>query len=290
MHMLVITSVKSTSEKRNMKNLIFQYLILNENVDKQRGSVGEKKRSELYQEVADISKRSFEIYAKTLGCDHIFSTEPYISKGSTNSLDHFFECLRIIYDESYDQYDKILFLDCDVVCNTDKDIFQESNAEVYGVFESDIRTENGGGYNVWDLNPQSFQDHMEKWTAHDCPVIPILTPPHIPSRITMLNSGVLVWSKEARLKARERFDDWREWLYEGPQKSLPIMLDQPWINAQLMKHDIEVEGISQVWNDTPTHYSDHDKAFSSNFLHYTGGNNKLTLIEHYQEGFFKIFS
>jgi hypothetical protein len=106
----------------------------------------------------------------------------------------------------------------------------------------------------------------------------------------MLNSGVLVWSKEARLKARERFDDWREWLYEGPQKSLPIMLDQPWINAQLMKHDIEIEGISQVWNDTPTHYSDRDKAFESNFLHYTGGNNKLTLIEHYHEGFFKIFS
>jgi hypothetical protein len=288
MHMLVITSVKSTSEKRNMKNLIFQYNILNEEVDKHRGPVGNKKRSELYREVADISSRSFQIYSEHLGCDYLFSDEQFVTKGHTDPYTYLFECLRIIYDESFDCYDKILFADADVVCNTFENIFEVSDAEVCAVLESDIVTENGGGYNVWDLKPSSLRDYTEKFASLDCPIVPAVYP-NRPSRLSIINSGVMVWNKEARLKARERFDDWKDWLYGEPKKHMTIMLDQPFISAQLMKHDIDFEGIPQTWNDTPTHYNTIEKGMKSNFLHYTGGDNKLKMLEHNSQLLFRIF-
>lgn len=270
-----------------MKNLIYQYLVLNDKVNN-RGNVGDKNRIELYKEIANVSRMSFEKYAEYHGFEYEFCEEPYITKESDDHNALFFECLRVIYDESYDQYDKILFLDCDVVCNSYEDIFSVSEAEVYGVYESDIVTESKGGYNVWDFHKKDFLEHAEKWEAHGCPIVPVISKTNRPSRIAILNTGVIVWTRQARIKARECFDDWREWLYGEPKKSLPVMLDQPWINAQLMKYDFDVEGIGQTWNDTPTHYKNPENKFRSNFLHYTGGNGKTLMLEDYAAGNFKI--
>jgi len=131
-----------------MKNLIFQYIILSDTVD-ERGELGGRKRSDVYREMADISRRSFEIYAKKLDCDYLFSEEQVLTKGHDNPVSYLFECLRVIYDESFDKYDKVLFLDTDIVCNTSENIFDQSEAEVFGVYESDIRTDRDGGYNTW---------------------------------------------------------------------------------------------------------------------------------------------
>ena len=272
-----------------MKNLIFQYLILSDSVDTSRKDIEGRKRTEVYKEITDISSRSFQIYAKKLGCDYFFTNDQYVTKGHTDHLAYFFEVLRIIYDESFDQYDKVLFLDTDIVCNTEENIFEESDAEVYGVFESDIITSSGRGYNSWDFKESVFLDFQKKFEAHNCPIVPIF-PPNQPSRLTIMNTGVLVWNREARIRARECFESWEDWAFRGPQSGgLSVCCDQPFISAQLMKHDFDIEGIDQKWNDTPTHYDTIQEGFKSNFLHYTSGQNKLTLIDHYNKGMFKIF-
>lgn len=272
-----------------MKNLIFQYIILNDAVDTERGKIGDRNRTDVYREMADISSRSFKIYADHIGAEHFFTTEALVTKDYSDSLSCYFEVLRLIYDTDFDAYDKVLFLDTDIVCNTFENIFDVSEAEVAGVFESDIKSDQPGGYNAWDYDQKLFKDYCEKFEANDCPIVPVF-PPNEPSRLMIMNTGVMVWTRDARIKAREKFDDWTKWQFGEPQKHMSINNDQPYISAQLMKHEFDVEGIDQTWNDTPTHYDDVEgKGLQSNFLHYTGGGNKKVMIDQYHRGLFKIF-
>ena len=283
-----------------MNNIIFQYLVVNEEVDK-RGDINGRKRSDLYLEMADISRKSFEKYASEIGCDYLYSDERVFTKDHTCSTSTLYECLRVIYDPYFDQYDKVLFADTDIVVNTKESIFDISDAEVYGVLESDIRTETSGGYNAWDFKESVYQDYVEKFAMHNCPMIPSFGIGHsFDSKLTIFNTGVVVWTKEARLKARECFDSWEEWLdpkrFLDPKSKMhhmSILNDQPFISAQLMKYDFDVESVDQKWNDTPTHYNDPQHWIDtgkSYFLHYTGGDQKAIMVDLYHKGKFPIFN
>jgi hypothetical protein len=283
------------------KNIIFQYLITDESVDK-RGEVQGRDRKELYLEMADISRKSFEMYAEEIGCEYMYSDEK-VFIGDYKMFDFsplLFECLRVVYDPYFDQFDKVLFADTDIVVNTKENIFDVSDAEIYGVLESDIRTEDNGGYNAWDFKDKEFRTYVEKFSMHDCPMMPA-GPLHgigsHPSKLTILNTGVVVWTKEARLKARELFDDWKPWANPKEfgftiEHHCSIRNDQPFISAQLMKHDFDLESIDQSWNDTPIHYKDSQHWIDSGkckFLHYTGGDHKVEMVRLYHENKFPIF-
>lgn len=270
-------------------NLIYQYMITNKETEK-RPSVPEYPqgtRSELYRITGDMSAKSFRIYADKIGCKHHYSTNQVFTKGKTGSTVLLFECLRMIYDPIYDDFDKIAFIDSDIICNTEENIFDVSDAEVYGVLESEIKTGIGGGYNSWDYSSKKRKMLEEKYKRCGIPCVPT-KPPYRESCVTTFNTGVLVWTKEARLKARNCFDDWYAYMKDGDKHKTPFWLnnDQPFISGQLMKHGFDWEGIVQTWNDTPTHYTD-DRGYDSNFLHYTGGGNKATMLEDYKNGKFK---
>ena len=272
-----------------MENLIFQYTITSDDLDKQRKNVKGKSRSSLYKEISEISSTSFQIYADLLGCDYLFSAEQVVTEGHSSFLSYFFEVLRVVYDESFDEYDKVLFLDTDIVCNTTESIFDVAEADVVGVYESDIVTENGGGYAGWDRDAEKFRILSNKFSRFGAPVLPAL-PPHLPSKCTMMNTGVMVWTRDARLKARECFDDWVPWMEDDIENPAWLANDQPFLNAQFSKHDFHIQGIDQTWNDTPTHYREPEvTGMKSNFLHYTGGQNKLEMVKHYHKGLYKIF-
>lgn len=285
-----------------MKNIIFQYLVVDDAVD-ERGDINGRKRSELYKEMADISRTSFEKYADIIGCEYMYSDERVFTKDKGYPQDStalLFECLRVVYDPYFDQFDKVLFADTDIVVNTKENIFDISDAEVYGVLESDIRTEVDGGYNAWDFKESIYLDYVEKHDMHNCPIIPSFgIGTKFDSKITIMNTGVVVWTKEARLRARELFDDWEPWCC--PDKFDPnakvhhtsIRNDQPFISAQFMKHDFDIESVDQKWNDTPTHYNDPQHWIDtgkSYFLHYTGGDQKAIMVDLYHKGKFPIFN
>jgi hypothetical protein len=282
-----------------MKNIIFQYLVVDDRVDA-RGDLEGRKRSDVYKEMADISRSSFEMYADEIDCEYLYSDERWLTQDyAQNSTSCLFECLRIIYDPFFDDFDKVCFLDTDIVCNTKENIFEVSDAEVYGVLESDIRTEKTGGYNSWDYDANTLMDYQEKFAMHDIPMVPSFGIGHsFDSKLTIFNTGVVVWTKEARLKARRDFDNWVHWMEpkrldpNNKEHHMSILNDQPFISGQLMKHDFDVESIDQKWNDTPTHYNDPQKWIDQgkcNFLHYTGGDQKLIMIDLYHKDKFPIF-
>ena len=274
-----------------MKNIIFQYMITNEETNK-RGRVPQYPqgtRAELYRKTADLSAESFRIYADKIGAQHHYSTKQVFTAGHTGSTVLLFECLRMVYDTLYDEYDKVLFVDTDIICNTEENIFDvvEDGVDVTGVFESDIQTSKGGGYNTWDYNEEVYTQLKEKYKRNNIPIVPT-KPPNRISNVTTFNTGVLVWTKEARLKARECFDSWLDYMKDGEEHGDPFWLnnDQPFISGQLMKHGFKVKSIDQKWNDTPTHWAD-DRGYDMNFLHYTGGGNKVVMLEDYENNKFK---
>jgi hypothetical protein len=271
-------------------NLIFQYMITNAETEK-RNKVPEYPqgtRSELYRRTADLSAKSFQIYADKIGAQHHYSTKQVHTAGITGSTVLLFECMRVVYDPMYDDYDKVLFVDADIICNTEENIFDETNGhDVTGVFESEIRTEKSGGYNTWDYNDKIKNELIAKYERNGIPIVPT-KPPYRPSCVMTFNTGVLVWTKEARLRARELFDPWQDYMEDGDKHGDPFWLnnDQPWLSGQLIKHGFNIQSIDQTWNDTPTHWPD-DRGYDMNFLHYTGGGNKVVMLEDYENNKFK---
>jgi len=269
-------------------NVIFQYMIVSDAVDARGGIKGwDGSRSSLYKEVADISRTSFEDYAKKIGAEHVYSDERVATKGHACSTSLLHECARVWLDPMFDQYDNLLFVDTDIVVNTEENIFDqmESGADVYGVLESDFVTSNGGGYNSWDYKEDNYRDFVRKFDLHDCPIVPVM-PPNRPSKLTIMNTGVVLWSKEARLRARELFMNWEDWCYTG-DFHMSIMNDQPYISAQLMKHEFDVETIDTTWNDSP-HYATEQEFFdNAKFCHYTGGEWKVDMVQHWKDRKFK---
>jgi len=274
-----------------MRNAIFQYMVLNPNVD-ERGDIEGRQRSQVYREVADLSRRSFLEYADIIDAEYHYSDEQVYTAGHDDSTALLFECLRVIYDPMFDQYDKVLFADTDIVVNTEENIFDLcEDGDVFGVLESDIVTHSGGGYNSWDYKDSTYRDFTSKLSMHDIPIVPSL-PPSRPSKITILNTGIVVWTREARLRAREVFMDWTEWFYAEPKFHMSVMNDQPYISGQLVKHDFDLntEALDQTWNDSP-HYATEDEFFEkAKMCHYTGGGWKIDMLRHAEEGRFKILA
>ena len=277
----------SKEKEGSVKNLIFQYMILNPDLDEQRGPILGQSRSKIYSECADISRKSFEIYADKIGADYLYSDQAVYTKDEyeRDTTVCLFECLRLIYDPIFDEYDNVFFADTDIVVNTDESIFDIHEGDVTGILESDIRTATGGGYNGWDYKESTYNDQVRKFE----PITPAM-PPNRPSKIQIMNTGVVVWSKQARLRAREVFDDWKEWYFEGPQIHMSLMNDQPYLSGQFVKHDFDLNLIlDQTWNDSP-HYATEDEFFEkAKMCHYTGGEWKVDMINHYHENKFKIF-
>ena len=272
-------------------NLIYQYMITNEETEKRMPvpQYPQGTRSELYRITGDLSARSFRDYAKKIGCDHQYSTKQVFTKGKTGSTVLLFECLRVIYDPIYDAYDKVAFIDSDIICNTEENVFDQcGDYEVTGVLESEIVSDSNGGYNSWDYSEDVRNELITKLERNGIPIVPT-KPPYRPSCVTTFNTGVMIWSKEGRLKAREKFDDWYAYMADGDKNGDHFWLnnDQPFISGQLTKHDFKWQSINQTWNDTPTHYRDGKKGYRSNFLHYTGGGNKVIMMNDYKKGKFK---
>ena len=266
------------------KNVIFQYIITSKEVDKRGGIKGwDGTRSSLYEEVAKISRESFEKYAERIDATHIYSNRRVATEGHGCSTSLLHECARVWLDPIFDEYDNLLFANTDIVVNTDENIFDlmESGADVYGVLESDFVTASGGGYNSWDGPGDTYDNFCRKFSLHDCPIVPVM-PPNRPSKITIMNTGVVLWTKEARLRARELFLPWEDWCYSG-NFHMSIQNDQPYISAQLMKHEFDVETIDQTWNDSP-HYASEEEFFQkARFCHYTGGEWKVDMVRHWNE-------
>lgn len=286
---------------RNVMNAIFQYLVLHDFLDEIREPIDGVPRSEIYKQITERSVQSFRWYANQINAEHIFTDSWWFPKAHSSRLNEdenfrllkvqpFFEILRVIYDEQFDKYEKVLVADIDIIANTKENIFDQSNCDFYGVYESDVTEHRGVHiYNPWDKDDDAGRKMLKFMTKHyldnGYPVHPVM-PPNNPSKFMNTNTGMFVMTKKARLIAREKFTDWKIWVENNVTKNNPLWfyVDQFFINAEIMKHNIDYEGIDQKWNLGITNYGNDELALEyGNFLHYSGGTGRPKLFKHLEE-------
>ena len=228
-----------------MKNIIFQYFISHNGVGK---DILFKHFPKEMPEWVKRSSEYFKRYARTHKTDYLFSTSRYI-KSSSN----FFECLRVIKDPLFDDYDTVLYVDVDVMPKDfSKNIFEVEFGDIAGWPEwrhPDLAVPVN-----WSAK-STIRNRFAHFGA------PIIKPKTNPLDIRVINTGVVLWSKEARFKARNKFIDHEKWFhYKNPilDKSLKNVghssqcLDQPYLNAMWSKFGFEVTELPIEWNRLPT--------------------------------------
>ena len=86
-----------------MKNLVFQYYIPYEANDAHMGGIE-------MPVWAEFGSKSAQKYARACKADYILSHERYFKH-----LDPRLDALRVIYDPYFDQFDKVLSIDLDIL-------------------------------------------------------------------------------------------------------------------------------------------------------------------------------
>jgi len=237
-----------------MKNAIIQYYLDYNGVGKQEHHYSNGGPPEW----ARYSVGAFKEYADRHGADHHFYQDRFV-----NAKSNFFECLRVYLDPSLDEYDKILYVDVDVMPkNMASNIFHVNVMDIAGVAEFPY-TEYAVPVNWNRSGPlksrfEHFGARLEPSTSTQAP-------------FRMINSGVVLWSREARLKARELFIDHEEWFnYKNAwlDNSLKGVghsshcLDQPFLNAMWSRFEFDVLELGKVWNRFPTRDENSDCVFA----------------------------
>jgi len=241
-----------------MKNVVFQYYLDFNGVGKQ----GHHYTNGGVPEWAQVSVDKFKQYAERHGADYHFMEDRFV-----NSKSNFFEVTRLWKDPIFDQYDKLLYCDVDVI---PKDI--EGNIfNILGEHDFAGWPEQRMYDFIVNINWNETQSLRDRFNDFGSRLVKSTQHPGI----RMMNSGVMVWSREARLKARELFDDHEKWFHHKnalldsrwtTAGHSSHCLDQPYINAMVTKYDFKILEMDRVWNRFPTGKED----TPCYFAHYVG--------------------
>jgi|TARA_Y100000310_G_scaffold34476_1_gene32651 hypothetical protein len=243
-----------------VKNAIFQFFLPS-------NGIGKLKHYRILEDdnPPDWGLRSvnyFEKYAERHNADYFFFTEK-----SINSTSNYFEKCRIYLDGMFDQYDKVLYADIDVIP-------KNMEASVFDIDVIDV-----AGWPEWSYPKlkrsipwNASKPLRDRYNHFGSKIVKAKTVPS--STIRMINTGVVLWSKKARLFARENFDSYEDWFqfrnsqldkkWGGIAGHSSHCLDQPFFNAMWSKYDMDVLETSHIWNRFPTMDEDHP----CNFAHY----------------------
>lgn len=173
---------------------------------------------------ADLGVESAKKYAKAIGVKYEFS-----NKATMNAPNQNLESCRIFLDDYFNQFDKVLLLDVDILINTTENIFDE-DVEDIGMVQD--RTKGAFVENI--ISKMESYGNTTFVNSKSCP-----------NEKRYCNGGVQLWSKEGRLKARERFGGLPEiYRYREATK----MNEQPYINLMFNLHNIKVTELSNQWN------------------------------------------
>lgn len=193
---------------------------------------------------AQYSASRMKEYADEIGVDHLFYDNPKFDliERDLGLFTPHFACFIPIYDESFDKYDDIAFIDADVfpVDGLTDNIFDDFNGEI-GIVPESFTTEQPFSYHnpEWEMWRRFLADNYDT---------------DIPLRnngdVRVLNSGVVLYSKEARIKARSVWMDFKEYYEVMMRNNMPrfFACDQTYLHFMIYKHDFDVQFLDDKWN------------------------------------------
>lgn len=187
----------------------------------------------------EISLNTAFNYANRFNCSYMFNRIMTLKGADTNSLyDRYFNILDLIYDPYFDTYDNILFLDTDVIVHKNAD----------NIFE------------IPEIRPHTDVIGIPENTSN-----------------RYINTGVIVFTKKGRKKAREKWDiNWKAWQKIQPKGNPSLLVDQPYMNIMMTRHNFNIIKLGEQWNFWVTepsysgfahfyHFSNDSKKYMSGF-------------------------
>ena len=244
-----------------MRNLVFQYFFpYNEFPVYNTSGMG------VMPKWAQIGIDSAQRYAWNIGAEYMLASKPWNDKLPINQ----FETMRLIYDPMFDYYDNILCLDVDLICNTKENIFELAGPEVTMVHEK----------GVWDakknwINPYIYGSEAERgWLAlgrkYYDPDLKLPNSKMYKHEKRWCNGGVVVWTKEARHKAREAFTGDSHYL---KYREFTNRSEQPYLNLMFNIHKFDVHELTADWNNVNFNWEAPNRP-SGKFIHFIHNTKK----------------
>lgn len=197
-------------------------------------------------------------YAETIGVKYIFEENPqFLRKHFGYDFGGYtphYGAFKPIWDESFDQYDNILFCDTDVfpIDGLETNIFAEFIGEI-GIcnepFQPKQRTITKGRIT-------SQQD--EKWAKMVKDVWNTEVPRTEEGLVEIFNTGMVLYTRGARMKARKLFTDPKKYVSVVRSRGLDSFYtcDQPYLHAQMFIHKFLVQRMDNGWNSYIHHTRD----------------------------------
>ena len=189
-------------------------------------------------------------YAERIGAEYIFEDNPQFLRNHFgynfgNYTPHY-GAFKPIYDTDFDKYDKILFADTDVfpIDGLTENIFDAFTGEI-GIcdepFQPKQRTITKG---------QITSDQDSLWASIVEEQFGCKLPRTEEGLVRIFNTGMVLYSKEARLKARREFCDFKS--YVDLMRRNPLVAfyscDQPYLHAMMYGCGFDVQEMDNGWN------------------------------------------
>jgi lipopolysaccharide biosynthesis glycosyltransferase len=225
-----------------------------------------------------VSSDTIKKYADKVGADYNFSTTvqmPGLNK--FNPMHRYFNILNIIYNDWFDQYDDILYVDCDVIADSEADnIFEIPKAKHLDVIAISEKHVNGGDYSPgFHINHKIKKDFIDLYNNYGIDVF------HNGKRkeILQYNTGVVLFTKKGRKKFRKNvpYDEWINWVNSNGNSSY-LGNDQPFLNFVFEKYKFNVKDIDDKWNMPATWFRT-NPCPKSHFYHFSGGDSKMFISD-----------
>lgn len=219
---------------------------------------------------AAMSATNMERYAKKIGADYKLSLNEHFFKWHKNplarNLEHYFNALRPVYDDGFEKYDFVLFVDMDVFVRSDEvDIFKEQSTEDFHIAMAEepeqIKERQLKSGLIKGSNDQKYDNVIAKCFKSD--------PPRDPSgKLRIFNSGVVLYRKPNQLRNLLLNPDW--YILTINLAGLPrfYSLDQNFLGAVIGQSDIKFRELNQHWNQRVRDNQNNDHLIKeAKFLH-----------------------
>lgn len=203
------------------------------------------------------SMKNIKDYADRIGAEYRFDHNPNIAS-KTCSIKYYYEKLNFMFDDSFLEYDKVLVIDMDIyaVDGLNENIFDVDVGEL-GICDEPYQPsyrKNGG---VGGINGKAD----ERWARILKTSFGVDMPRNSEGLLKVYNTGMIVYTKAAMIKAREKFLPFQKYIDLCNRENLDYFysIDQNYIHAMLKISDMDYREMHNGWNS---------------FIHYVGNRDQ----------------
>lgn len=194
---------------------------------------------------AKASKDNIGAYADRIGVDHVFfRNDNYTEPMGVDA--RYFDALRPVYDDSFNSYDRVLFLDMDIyaVDGLKENIFEQDVGHIGMCEEVDQPAER------YSKTGEISGSNDERWANLIAEQFGSTQLRNAEGQLRVFNSGVILWTRAGLQKAREVFVHPRQWWTALKASGLPrfYWLDQNYFGAMTGLADIKLTELSPEWD------------------------------------------